>query len=208
MNPLDLEALKAALAMSSMWGSYHFKWASFMTGWPTRQQQESLAIICNAAPALIDELERLRKQTASALKTAKQSQDVCAEALNERDRLRQQLATAKAVGAAEICADADKYYVYSQQDAKAGYAGGSIVWWRGGGHGYARDLKGAGVFTIEDYLQGYPNPNHCVYVPCNRVVDAAFKSETLVWAKHLPKARQLAKEIETRAAELRKQDPK
>jgi hypothetical protein len=122
--------------------------------------------------------------------------------------LRQQLATAKAVGAAEICADADKYYVYSQQDAKAGYAGGSIVWWRGGGHGYARDLKGAGVFTIEDYLQGYPNPNHCVYVPCNRVVDAAFKSETLVWAKHLPKARQLAKEIETRAAELRKQDPK
>jgi hypothetical protein len=149
------------------------------------------------------DLDSLKTDAAAGLPIHDDDRDAL---IAEIERLHGEVAAAKKFGAVEdLCTDPDKYYVYSQSDAKAGYAGGSIVWWREGGHGYARDLKGAGVFTIEDYLKGYPNPSHCVYVPCNRAVDASYKSETLVWGKNLPKAKQLAKEVEVRAAELRKE---
>ena len=180
--------------------------------WPRDLANAQLLVAAvNAAPALLDEIERLQSKLQRIGKMLCIVNDIEKHdpeqlVYDTLEAHRKAIAAAKTLGAAEeLCTDPDKYYVYSQRDAKAGYAGGSIVWWRAKGNGYARDLKGAGVFTIEDYLKGYPNPSHCVYVPCNRVVDAAFKSETLVWEKNLPKAKQLAKEIEARAAELRKE---
>ena len=124
MPPPDLAKLKAALAMTSIWESYEFKWASFMTGWPTRQQQESLAIVCNMVPALIDEIERLRGEnetlksdpTGSYAMGEQKIVGLLGTANAEIKRLRGEVAAAKKLGAAE-------WHEAKAEEWRKGYAG-------------------------------------------------------------------------------------
>lgn len=79
-----------------------------------------------------------------------------------------------------------QYYVFSKRHAREGLNSSCILWWMPEGHGYTRDLNKAGKFTEEDRVNGYPDPERCVYVPCEVAQSYAY-DEVLVWVDELPK---------------------
>jgi hypothetical protein len=88
---LDLDAIKAAMSyLSSYWDSADFRGARNLT----QEGMDLIPLVLNAAPALIAEVERLRQESADF-------EAVCMSQEGQIARLRQQLATAKRVGAAE-----------------------------------------------------------------------------------------------------------